>query len=173
MVDGSIKIDALRFHFYTLIVGHRPASFETMDRGEESSDDQAGTSWSSLTCGERSCIASEDLVSSSRYPGSRPRERGVHPNHRPLPLAARSLSSTHFKYRPSHSCTSRHQTIRFCGLRIQRPSSGNQTKRLGTPRRCRHVNIPRPCASGTRKSCAPWMTKVGVRKSRANVLGER
>src|SRR5208337_4692713 len=28
MVDGRIKIDALRFHFYTLIVGHRPASFE-------------------------------------------------------------------------------------------------------------------------------------------------
>ena len=53
------------------------------------------------------------------------------------------------------------------GWRAWRSSAPRRgTRRIGSarPRRWSEVNIPRPWASGTRKSRAPWITRVGVLK---------
>ena len=50
-------------------------------------------------------------------------------------------------------------------VRLQHPVIlvGKYSSRLSMPSRCSAVNVAMPCVSGTRKSCSPWITSIGVR----------
>src|SRR5262245_6811630 len=76
-------------------------------------------------------------------------------------------------YFDSQPCTSLHQRRWFCGFKIQWPSSGKITSRLGTFIRWSAVNIDKCSVYGTRKSSSPPVTSVGVLKFFTNRCGEK
>src|ERR1019366_677633 len=65
-----------------------------------------------------------------------------------------------------------YQSTLFCGFRTQWPSSGKSSNFDGTFCSCRAVNNSSPWLRGTRKSCSPWITRVGVWNSCTKLLGD-
>ena len=94
----------------------------------------------------------------------RPGRRVVHAAQRPCLKRAAATGADVLQPAVSQSCTVLYQNSEFCGFRTQWFSSGNQTKRLGTPRRCSAVKAESPSQSVRRKSLAEWITSCGVRQ---------
>src|SRR6266853_6750851 len=68
----------------------------------------------------------------------------------------------YFTYIPTQSRNVLYQNWLFSGFKTQWPSSGNTTSLEGTPCRWSVLKNSRDCVYGTRKSCSPATTSVGV-----------
>src|SRR6266478_3554452 len=78
-------------------------------------------------------------------------------------FAPRTNAQTlYFTYIATQSRNVLYQNWLFRGFKTQWPSSGNTTSFEGTPCRWSVLKNSRDCVYGTRKSCSPATTSVGV-----------
>src|SRR5688500_2040706 len=77
-----------------------------------------------------------------------------------------------FVHSPTQSRNVLYQSTEFWGFSIQCPSSGNSSNFAGTCCIFNAVNSCKPWLIGTRKSCSPWITSVGVRNSLTKFDGD-
>src|SRR6266481_8848137 len=75
---------------------------------------------------------------------------------------SRGKRLNHLVYLSTQSRNVLYQNWLFSGFKTQWPSSGNTTSLEGTPSRCSVLKNSRDCVYGTRKSCSPATTSVGV-----------
>src|ERR1022692_4310930 len=89
------------------------------------------------------------------------------------PISWRLFLSAYFLTQESiQSMNVLYQSTLFCGFRTQWPSSGKSSSFDGTFCSCRAVNNSSAWLSGTRKSCSPWITRVGVWNSCTQLWGD-
>src|SRR5438270_8061170 len=78
-----------------------------------------------------------------------------------------------FRYFLNQSRTLLNQNSEFCGFRIQWPSSGKIISFESTPFNCKVEYNCKLWSYGTRKSSSPQVTRVGVLKFFADLLGDQ